>query len=144
MQLIALSHLRIRLALLLTIQLMNPSWAREGESRAPGPPYPGDSEITFQWDYSCPSHAACSFSCPGQGGAGQVTKLTIYLGTIPVGRLQNTPAMLYNFSAREMPSGNGFVVSTGLGSLSCQVNGMTLDYSGPPRSRTFDEVNKAK
>ena len=46
-----------------------------------GPPNPGGSEITFEWDYSCPTGRACSFSCPGSGGASSVTKLSIYLGT---------------------------------------------------------------
>ena len=131
MQLITRSQLRNSAALLLACQLMNPSFAL-GQSRAPGPAYPGESEITFQWDYSSPKGTG-SFSCP-DGGASHVTNLTIYLGTIPVGSLRHTPAMLYNFSTRELPSGNGFVVSTGLSTLSCQVNGMTLDYSGPPRS----------
>ena len=32
------------------------------------------------------------------------------------------------------PRGNGFSISTGIGVLGCQVNGMKLEYSGPPRS----------
>jgi hypothetical protein len=122
------------IAALLVGYLANPSFA-QGQPSQPGPDYPGESEITFEWDYSCPS-TVCSFSCPGQGGASHVTKLTIYLGTIPVGSLRNTPALIYNFSTVETPRGNGFVVGTGLGTLSCQVNGMTLDYSGPPKSGT--------
>ena len=34
---------------------------------------------------------------------------------------------------RENSRANGFSISTGLNTLSCQVNGLTLDYSGPPR-----------
>ena len=114
--------------------LMNSSWAQnKGEPQAAGPPYPGASEITFQWDYSCPSGQNCSFICPGAGGASHVTKLAIYLGTIPVGSNQNVPALVYDFSTREILRGNGFSISTGLSTLSCQVNGLTLDYSGPPR-----------
>jgi hypothetical protein len=138
MHLIALSHLRIPAALLSAVQLMNPLWAQESELH-----YPAGSDITFQWNYSCPSRASCSFSCPGGGGAGQVTKLTIYLGTIPVGSMQ-TPAMLYEFSTREIPSGNGFVVTSGLSTLSCQVNGMTIDYSGPTKSPSSKETVRAK
>lgn len=141
---IARSHLRIYAISLFALQFMNPSWAQEGGMRAPGPHYPSGSEITFQWDYSCPGHASCSFSCPGQGGAGLVTKLTIYLGTIPVGSLQNAPAMFYEFSTREMPTGSGFIVGTGLGSLSCQINGMILDYSGPSKSLNAKEPAKTK
>jgi hypothetical protein len=119
--------------LLFAGQLINSSWAQgKAEPRAPGPPYPGGSEITFQWDYSCPGGGACSFSCPGAGGASSVTKLTIYLGTIAVGKTENAPALFYDFSTRNFPRSNGFSISTGINTLSCQVNGMVLDYSGPP------------
>jgi hypothetical protein len=115
-------------------QLVNSSWAQDnGEPPAPGLPYPGGTAVTFQWDYSCPSARGCSFSCPGTGGANSVTKLTIYLGALPVGGNQNVPAMFYDFSTREYPRGNGFRISTGINTLSCQVNGMKLDYSGPPK-----------
>ena len=114
--------------------LMSLSWAQsKGEPQAAGPPYPGASEITFQWDYTCPSGQNCSFTCMGTGGASHVTKLAIYLGAIPVGGKQKAPAVVYEFSTREIPRANGFSVSTGINTLSCQVNGLTLDYSGPPR-----------
>jgi hypothetical protein len=114
--------------------VMTSSWAQsEGEPLLAGPPYPGASDITFQWDYSCINEKICSFTCPGAGGASHVTKLTIYLGTIPVGRGKNLPALLYDFSTLEIPHGNGFSINTGVSTLSCQVNGLTLDYSGPPR-----------
>ena len=113
---------------------INSSWAQnKGEPQAAGPSYPGASEITFQWDYSCASGKDCSFTCMGTGGASHVTKLTIHLGTIPVGSNQKAPAVIYDFSTREIPRGNGFSISTGINTLSCQVNGLTLDYSGPPR-----------
>jgi len=35
-----------------------------------------------------------------------------------------------------MPRGNGFVINTGLSTLACQVNGMTLEYSGPPEQQS--------
>jgi hypothetical protein len=111
---------------------LSASWAQNKTERTEsGAPFPGTSDITFQWNYSCPSDKGCSFDCPGSGGASSVTKLTVYLGTIPISRTQNFPAVFYEFSAREIPRGHGFSVSTGLGTLSCQVNGMTLDYSGP-------------
>jgi len=115
--------------------MIHPSWAQnKNDPVAAGPPYPIESDITFQWDYSCPSGRACSFTCMRSGGASHVTRLTVYLGTIPVGSNQKTPAVMYDFSTKEIPQGNGFAVSTGIDTLSCQVNGLTLDYSGPPRS----------
>lgn len=123
--------------LLFTGLLVNPSWAQnKDELGVSGPPYPGGSELTFQWNYSCPSGRDCSFTCMGAGGASHVTELTIYLGTIPVGNKQNAPAVLYDFATREIPRGNGFSVGTGISALSCQVNGLTLDYSGPPNDAT--------
>jgi hypothetical protein len=114
---------------------MNALWAARdaGAAGKSNLPYPRDSQITFQWNYSCPNSRGCSFVCPGKGGADHVTKLDIYLGTIPVGD-QRTPAIFYNFSTYEIPRGNGFTLNTGLGTISCQVNGMSLDYSGPPDS----------
>ena len=114
---------------------INASWAAQGTSAAakPNPSYPRDSQITFQWNYSCPSSRGCSFSCPGTAGADHVTKLDIYLGSVPIGT-QRSPAIFYNFSTYEVPRGNGFSINTGLGTLSCQVNGMSLDYSGPPEN----------
>jgi len=113
---------------------LSASWAQnKAEPVQPLPLFPGKSEIAFQWSYSCASDKACSFSCPGAGGASHVTKLTIYLRTIPIGDNQPAPALFYDFSTREIPYGSGFSIGTGLTSLSCQVNGMTLDYSGPPK-----------
>lgn len=98
-----------------------------------GPPYPGGSDLTFEWDYSCPTGKDCSFSCPGTGGASHVTKLSMYLGTIPLGSTEHAASVFYKFSTVEIPRANGFSIGIGLGALSCQVNGMKLDYSGPPR-----------
>jgi hypothetical protein len=121
--------------------LSGTSWAQnKTEPTNGGPLFPGTSQITFQWDYSCPGGKACSFICAGGGGASHVIKLRMYLGTIPVGSTQNAPAVIYDFSTIEIPNARGFSVSVGLGTLSCQVNGMTSDYSGPPR----DEVARAQ
>src|ERR1700722_16943908 len=91
------------------------SWA---QSKGPGgPPYPGGAQITFQWNYSCPTGRACSFSCPGVGGANSVTNLNIYLGTAPIGD-QSTPALFYDFATREIPRANGFSVGAGVNTLS--------------------------
>ena len=118
-------------------QLTNPSWAQKPPSPAdqdlPNPAYPGESHITFQWNYSCPTAGACSFRCPGAGGATSVTALDIYLGTMPTAADQHALALFYNFATQFILRGNGFSVSSGTAVLSCQVNGMRLDYSGPPK-----------
>jgi hypothetical protein len=101
----------------------------------PNPPYPGESEITFQWNYVCPIEKPCTFTCRGAGGGGgsdHVTRLDIYLGTLPFNGDERAGAIFYDFSSREFPHSAGFAISTGINSLSCQINGMTLDYSGPP------------
>jgi hypothetical protein len=129
-----MSYGRILGTLLLAGQFVNSASAQEKvEPHVPAQPYPGGSDITFEWVYSCPGGRACSFSCPGTGGASAVTKLTIYLGTIPVGANEAAPALLYEFSTVNIPRANGFVIGTGISTLSCQVNGMMLDYSGPPQ-----------
>jgi hypothetical protein len=123
--------------------LMNSSGAQEkNRPDASGPPYPAGSGITFQSDYSCPSDRECSFTC-GTGGASHVTSLSVYLGTMPVGTDQKNSALLYDFTTREHRRGNGFNISTGINTLSCQVNGLTVDYSGPPREgrRTTDATS---
>jgi hypothetical protein len=109
------------------------SWAQnKTEPTHTRPPFPF-TKTTFQWEYSCPGGViACSFVCPG-GDASQVSKLSLYLGTVSFDGSQNAPAVFYEYSSRGYPHGSGFGISTGLSSLSCQVNGMVLDYSGPPK-----------
>ena len=122
--------------------LMSSAWAQNKDERPTGgPPYPGGSKITFQWNYSCPSVSNCSFNCMGTGGASHATKLVIYLGTIPLGGEPSGPALLYEFSTREIPRGNGFIISAGISTLSCQINGFALDYSGPPTERHTFEIS---
>jgi hypothetical protein len=128
------------LGTLLAAVLVNPSWAQNKTGpNASGPTYPGGTQITFQWDYSCPSGGDCSFTC-GSGGASHVTKLGIYLGSMPIGTDEKNATLSYDFTTRELRRGSGFSVNTGLSTLQCQVNGLTLDYSGPPREggRTVD------
>jgi hypothetical protein len=100
-------------------------------------PYPAESDIRSQWIYSCPS-SKCAFSCPGAGRASHVTKLTIYMGRMRIGSDQNPIALFYEYSTRDIPRGNGFTIDTGLGTLACQISGMKLDYSGPPKSGDRD------
>jgi hypothetical protein len=110
---------------------LSASWAQnKAEPPSPVTPLPGGSENAFQWVYSCPNNIACSFVCPGAGAASHVTKLTIYLRMMPVGDHQSAPALFYDFSTRDLPHSNGFSIGTGLNALSCQINGMVLDYSG--------------
>jgi hypothetical protein len=108
-----------------------PLGAQEG-----GSPYPDASEIAFEWQYSCPNGKGCSFNCPGSGGASNVTKLTIHLGTIPLGGNQRAFGTFYEFSTMQIPRANGFNITTGISTLSCQVNGMHLDYSGRPLNKS--------
>ena len=132
-----LKHSLLLGTVIVVLQLANPSWAQKppapAEADQPNPPYPGESHITFQWNYSCPGGHACSFRCPGAGGATSVTTLDIYLGVMPTGSDQHGLALFYNFVTQNIPRGNGFSVSNGTAILSCQVNGMRLDYSGPPK-----------
>jgi hypothetical protein len=99
-----------------------------------GGPYSGASEVAFEWQYSCTDGKGCSFTCPGSGGGSNVTKLAIHLKTVPLGGSQRALGIFYEFSTMVIPRANGFSITTGISTLSCQVNGMNLDYSGPPKS----------
>jgi hypothetical protein len=105
---------------------------------AQGPLDLGGSEIAFEWQYSCPNGKGCSFNCPGSGGGTSVTKLIIHLGTIPLSGTQRAFGIFYEFSTKEIPRANGFSLTTGISTLSCQVSGMNLDYSGPPKSHSVE------
>ena len=107
----------------------------------PNPLYPDEAQITFQWSYECPTTRPCTFVCRGAGGGGgsdHVTRLDIYLGTLPLNGVQQERAfaIFYDFSSREFPHSSGFAISTGINSLSCQVNGLILKYSGPPPKKS--------
>jgi hypothetical protein len=122
-------------------QLTNSSLA-QNKTALPdaNPPYPPEAQITFQWNYTCQHNSgACSFRCPGVGEARAVRTLDIYLGTIPTGKDQRSPALFYNFSTDFIPRSNGFSITAGISVLSCQVNGMNLDYSGPPKDRNLTQ-----
>ena len=123
---------------------VNSSWAQDAAAVTTGKPnplYPDESQITFQWSYVCPENKPCTFICRGAGGGGgsdHVTRLDIYLGTLPLNGVQQerAAAIFYDFSSREFPNSAGFAISTGINSLSCQVNGMILKYSGPPAKKS--------
>jgi hypothetical protein len=112
-----------------------PVSAQEARSVEAGPSYPRDFEIAFEWRYSCANGKNCSFDCPGSGGASHVTKLAIHLGTVHLGN-QDVGGIFYDFSTVETPHSNGFNITTGISAVSCQVNGMNLDYSGPADTPT--------
>ena len=138
----AMSRAQVFGLLLFASQAINPSLAQErGPSPAESPtPYPSGTNITFQWIYSCSNARVCAFNCPGAGGAINVKSLAISLGTIPVGNSQQS-AIFYEFSTLLFSRANGFSISAGLSVLACQVNGMVLEYSGPPQ-RTPNEPPK--
>ena len=92
---------------------------------------------SYEWIYSCANGKGCAFTCPAGGQATHVTKLTVQLRRLEVGN-ESALALFYDYSTMEFPSGNGFSINTGLGTLSCQVNGMHLDYFGPPKSQLVD------
>ena len=124
--------LRTITTVLFASPLLSVSWAQDKGQPPTPPPNLAGAEITSQLNYSCPNDTGCSFICPGVGagaGADHVTKLTIYLGTMPLGD-QNAPALFYDFSTRERPNSSGFSLSAGLSAFSCQVNGLKLDYVG--------------
>jgi hypothetical protein len=108
------------------------------ESKGSNAPYLGASEVAFEWQYSCINGKACSFNCPGSGGASNVTKLTLQLGSVPLAGDQKAFGVFYKFSTMQIPRANGFSLTTGISTLSCQVNGMDLDYSGPRKSPDDD------
>jgi hypothetical protein len=109
-----------------------PSASAQDAKRSEGvAPNLGASEVAFEWRYSCTDGKACSFSCPGSGGASNVTSLTLQLGSIPLSGDQRAFGIFYKFSTVQIPRANGFSLTTGLSTLSCQVNGMDLEYSGP-------------
>jgi hypothetical protein len=110
--------------------------AQDGKRLGAGQPYPSGLEIAFEWRYSCPNGRGCSFSCPRSGGGSNVTKLNIYLGALPVGSTEHAAGVFYEFSTIEIPHANGFSITTGISTLSCQVQGMSLDYSGPTDAPT--------
>jgi hypothetical protein len=123
---------------------LNSSWAQDEGALPTGktnPPYPAQAEITFQWNYTCPKDRACIFRCPGAGGFGgadHLSRLDIYLGTLPTSSDEEKRALaiFYDFSSREFPHSNGFSISTGINTLSCQVSGMDLNYSGAPPKKS--------
>jgi hypothetical protein len=103
-----------------------------GASTVTNPGSGGVSNVT-----NLGSVGASSVTNPRSAGASNVTKLAIHMGTIHLGGSHDVVGIFYEFSTVQIPRGNGFSITTGIGRLSCQVSGMNLDYSGPPKDRSF-------
>jgi hypothetical protein len=113
-----------------------------GVPSSPNLIYPEGSEITFQWIYHCPTGGHCVFSC-GPSSVNAVTDLTIYLGIAPIGHDLKALALFYFYSTPLIPRNNGFRVSSGpTASFYCDVNGMDLVYSGPPKGPSGPQASK--
>jgi hypothetical protein len=110
-----------------TVSAPSALWAQASKQGNKGPIYPKGFESTLEWQYSCPDGKGCSFNCPGSGGANNVTKLSIYLGYVKIGKIENAAGVFYDFTSTQTPRGSGFAVTAGLGTLACQVQGMTLE-----------------
>ena len=110
--------------------------AQDARYTGAGSTYPSGFDVAFEWRYSCPDGRGCSFNCPGSGGANNVTKLSMRWGSIPTGKTERAAGIFYEFSTMQIPRGHGFVVTTGISTLACQVQGMNLDYSGPADTPT--------
>jgi hypothetical protein len=100
------------------------------ELATPRGPY---ADGSLDWIYSCPHSKPCTFSCPGAVAAAHVIKLTIRLRRLQINK--DALALFYDYSTMQFPTGSGFTINTGIGTSSCQVNGMNLDYFGPPKSQ---------
>jgi hypothetical protein len=104
-------------------------WAQVGKQMGARSAHPVGFEVAYEWQYSCPDGRGCSFTCPGSGGATNVTKLSMYLGSIPIARIEHSAGVFYEFSTMHVPQGNGFAITTGISTISCQVQG-ELDGRG--------------
>ena len=118
--------------LLFASQFFSFAWAQNETGPFQTSPHFPFSKTLYQWNYFCPNGVACSFICPGGDGT-QIVKLRMYLGMVSFDGGQDTPAVYYEFISRQYPYGSGFSMGTGRVALSCQVNGMTLEYYGPPK-----------
>jgi hypothetical protein len=65
------------------------------------------------------------------------------LGSIPLGGNQKAFGVFYKFTTLQIPRANGFSLTTGISTLSCQVVGMDLDYSGPRKPLDEDAPRKS-
>jgi hypothetical protein len=112
--------------------------ARENTVPLPEPPnqpFPSTFRPVFQWNYVCQREnaAGCSLACPPNAAISSVAAAQVWLGTSDLGNVSSQAIYYYitYFNGREMMVGAGLVHSTR--SLSCQVIGLKVGYSGPPK-----------
>ena len=114
----------------------NPSANTVPLPEPPNQAFPSTFKPSFQWNYVCPREnaaAGCSLACPPNAAIGSVMAAQIWLGTNDLGNA-SIPAIYYYFAyfnGREKLVGAGFAHSTR--NLSCQVVGLNVSYSGPPK-----------
>ena len=63
-------------------------------------------------------------------------------GSYPFERHRPRRGVFYEFSTMQIPRANGFALTTGISTLSCQVQGMNLDLSGPKDALTGSTATK--
>ena len=93
-----------------------PLWAQANKR----PIYPKGFEVTTDWQYSCPEGKGCSFNCPGSGGANNVTSLSIFLGSVPIGKKENSAGIFYEFTSTQTLRGSGFLALDAIAIASAQ------------------------
>jgi hypothetical protein len=115
----------------------NPS-AKESTVLLPEPPnqpFPSTFHPIFQWNYVCQRQnaAGCSLACPPNAAISSVAAAQVWLGTTELGNVSAQAIYYYLsfFNGREMMAGAGLVHSNR--TLSCQVIGLKVGYSGPPK-----------
>jgi hypothetical protein len=69
------------------------------------------------------------------GAASSVTKLDIYLGKIP--DASDSHALYYSFVTEYAQHATGLAMGGNLTPLGCQMLGLKLDYSGPPKGNAI-------
>src|SRR6476620_122107 len=96
--------LALFLAVVAALAPVTPLWAQDSERAI----YPKGFEVTIEWQYSCADGKGCSFNCPGSGGANNVTKLSIFLGSVPIGKNEKSAGIFYEFTSTQTRRGSGF------------------------------------
>ena len=131
--------MRVLLALSLSAVLVTAVLAQPRPETAPGNtpkpspkmPFPPGVRV-FQWEYTCPNGdgSECSIKCGAEKRS--VVSFQLVLGTISL-VAQETPAYFYAGTTQDAgPSFfSGFSQTR---DFSCEVSGMRLSYSGPPRA----------
>ena len=78
---VGMSRALILGAVLFAGLLMNSSWAQnKGQPQASGPPYPGTSEMSFQWRLFLPKRHKLFIHLPGRGRSKPCNEIDYLLG----------------------------------------------------------------